>query len=85
MADETREITVRIGTRLTDAEIRAIDPRDIGRLQAQPPKPDVEGQIFACSCFFVCPYCGCASVEASSTSTGYRYFMCRCCGAMFRA
>ena len=82
MANESREITIRVGVKLTDAEIEAIDPKDRGRLQAQPGKPDVDGQSYTCVC--MCPYCGCSGFDVVSGS-GYRFYTCHCCGGTFKA
>jgi hypothetical protein len=82
MADESREITIRIGVKLTDAEVEAIDPKNIGHLQAQPPKSGVEGQ-WSYTCMCRCPLCGCTNYGRSAMD--YRYYTCNCCGGVFRA
>ena len=79
MADE---ISVKVGTKLTDAEVKAIDPKDIGRLYAQPKKAGVEGQSYLA--YQRCPYCGCVGTGWESAYV-YRYFTCHCCGGVFRA
>jgi hypothetical protein len=77
------EIKAKVGTKLTDAEVKALDPKDIGRLAAQPKKTAVEGQWDYVG-YQICPYCGCAGTGVMSTDV-YRYFTCHCCGGVFRA
>ena len=76
------EITARLGTRLTDAEVEALDPKDICLLQAQPRRSAVEGQADYVG-YQICPYCGCSGTGVMSTGA-YRYFTCHCCGGVFR-
>jgi hypothetical protein len=82
MAEEPKEIKIKVGSKLTDAEVKAIDPKDIGRLYAQPKKAGVEGQSYLA--YQRCPYCGCVGTGWESPYV-YRYFTCHCCGGVFRA
>jgi len=82
MADESNEITIKTGAKLTEAEIKAADPKEIGRLYAQPRKAAVEGQSMLA--YQRCPYCGCVGTGMESASV-YRYVTCHCCGGMFKA
>jgi hypothetical protein len=79
----SNEITAKIGTKLSEAEQRAVDPKKVGWSQAQPPKASVQGQLYTCGCQ-VCPYCGCASWSDGSSSPEYHYITCRCCGGTYR-
>jgi hypothetical protein len=82
MANEPREITVKVGTTLSDAEIKALNPKDIVTLYAQPEKTGVEGQADFVG-YQICPYCGCSGTGLMSSEV-YRYFTCHCCGGTFR-
>jgi hypothetical protein len=77
------EITAKIGTKLSEAEDKALDPREIGRVHAQPPKADVQAQWDEAN-LTICPYCGCAGRGHLSPYV-YRYFTCHCCGRTYRA
>jgi hypothetical protein len=83
MANGPTEITAKIGTRLTEAEARMIDPEEIGRSQMQPGSFAVEGQERVE--YVVCPYCGCVSAVRGDNPALYRYFSCPCCCVLFRA
>jgi len=82
MASESKEVKVKVGTKLTDAEIKALDPKDIGKLYAQPKKAGVAGQDYLG--YVICPYCGCSGTAWESPYV-YRHFICHCCGGTFRA
>jgi len=82
MASESREIKAKVGTRLTDAEVKALDPKEIGRMHAQPKDKEVEAQLFRAA--QVCPCCGCVGWGWES-AYALRYFTCHCCGCTFRA
>jgi hypothetical protein len=73
------EIMAKIGKKLSDDEKKKVDPKEVGKLQAKPPKAPVEGQYMAAQ---VCPYCGCVGYGDVSP-TVYRYFTCHCCGGVF--
>ena len=75
------EIKAKIGTKLTEAEVKAADPKKIGKLQAKHPKADVEAQYPAIQ---VCPYCGCVGYGDESPNV-YVYYTCHCCGRTFKA
>jgi Rieske Fe-S protein len=83
MASESKEIKVKVGTKLTDAEVKALNPKDIAKLYAQPKKSGVEGQYNYVG-YQICPYCGCSGTGMMSTEV-FRYFTCHCCGGTFRA
>ena len=77
MAHESRDVTITVGSRLTDAEIKAIELEHIAHVQAQPKRRGSEGQ--ADRICVMCPYCGCVGWCELRTDT-VRYFACRCCG-----
>jgi len=86
MSDEITEHTILVGTRLTDAEVAALDPKDIGHLQAQPKRFEVEGESnIYCYCFHLCPCCGCASADPALSTATFHYYICHCCGGVYRA
>jgi hypothetical protein len=78
----SEEITAMVGIRVSAAELKEIDPREIGRLQAQPPRDEVEGQGGSLV-YVACPVCGCMGVY-SRREHCYRYNTYDCCGAAFR-
>jgi hypothetical protein len=80
MTDAPKEMKVKVGKKLTDAEVKALDPKDIARLYAQPQKAAVEGQDYIQ--YQICPYCGCSGTGVASPYV-YRYFTCHCCGGTF--
>lgn len=75
------EIKVKIGTKLSEAEEKDLDPKKVGKLQAKHPKADVEKEAYLT--LQACPYCGCAGWLESDTT--YLYLTCHCCGRTFRA
>jgi hypothetical protein len=77
------EVKAKVGTKLSDAEVKALDPKDVGRMSAQPKKLPVEGQ-WVHQVYQICPCCGCGGYGWESTIQ-YRYFTCHCCGCTFRA
>jgi len=77
----TGEIKAKIGKKLSDDEVKKIDPKAVGKLQAKHPKADVEAQYTAIQ---VCPYCGCVGY-GNESATVYLYFTCHCCGRTFAA
>jgi len=81
MAEQPKEFKVKLGTRLSNAEAKALDPKDIGRLYAQPRKVEIEAE--AVTAYRLCPYCGCVGTGAES-QYAFHYFTCHCCGAIFR-
>jgi hypothetical protein len=76
------EISLKVGTKLSEAETKALDPQEVGWLQAQPPKADVQGQIYPQYVF--CPYCCCIGAEPAGTVSCSTYCTCHCCGAVFK-
>jgi len=72
---------IKIGKKLSEDEEKKVDPAEVGKLQAQPSKAQVEGQYTAIQ---VCPYCGCVGYGQESR-TVYRYFTCHCCHKVFYA
>lgn len=80
MANEQKEIQVKVGIKLSDAEVNALDPKDVGRMVAQPNKPAVEGQLVMT--YVWCPYCGCMGVMTPGPPG---YLTCHCCGYTIRA
>jgi hypothetical protein len=82
MASESKETKVKVGTKLTDAEVKALNPKDVGNLYAQPKKAGVEGQYYI-GTYQICPYCGCIG-NVGLRSPLPSYFVCHCCGGVFR-
>ncbi len=76
-----REIKAKIGTKVSDADKKGIDPKKIGKLQGKHPKADVEAEYLAIQ---VCPYCGCVGYGDESPAV-YLYYTCHCCGRVFKA
>ena len=77
------EIKDKIGTKISEAEQKGLDPKKVGKLQGKHPKGgDVEAQ--AALAFQVCPYCGSAGWGAESPFV-YLYFTCHACGRTFKA
>jgi hypothetical protein len=82
MSRET-SLTVKVGTKLTEAEMRAIDPKDVGQATDPSEKAGVEGQADgAQDQYWTCPYCGCLNKVA--VVSGYRFYNCHCCAVFFR-
>ena len=75
------EIKVKIGTKLSEAEEKSLDPKKVGKLHAKYPKADVEKEAY--SDLWVCPYCGCAGYDDSPV-VGQVYRTCHCCGRTMR-
>jgi len=75
------EIKATIGTKMSDAEQSAVDPKDVGKLAQTPAKAPVEAQSQA---FQICPYCG-AGGWGNESPYVYRYFTCHNCGRTFRS
>lgn len=78
----SNEIKIRVGTKLSEAERKAVDPKEVGWSQAQPPKADLQGQMYTCGCSH-CPHCGCFNWDSSPTP--YGYIICHCCGGLYKA
>jgi RNase P subunit RPR2 len=80
----SKEITMKVGVKLSDAEIKAVDAKDICHPQSQPGGAAVEGQEESQTVYVTCPYCGCVG---SYRVGGYQfsYFQCHCCAQMYRA
>ena len=75
----SNEITAKIGKKLSEAEQKAVDPKEVGRSQAQPPKVDLQDQG---TVLWICPYCGCANWTSSGRL--YHYVSCHCCCVFYR-
>ena len=50
------DIKAKIGTKLSETEQKALDPKKVGKMQGKHPKADVEAQYTSLQ---VCPYCSC--------------------------
>ncbi len=77
----SKEVKAKVGTKMTEAEQKAVDQKQVGKLQSQHPKTDVEAEYRALQ---ICPYCGCTG-WGDESPTVYLYFTCHCCGRTFRA
>jgi hypothetical protein len=75
------DIKAKIGTKLSETEQKALDPKKVGKMQGKHPKADVEAQYTSLQ---VCPYCSCVGYSQESP-TVYLYFTCHCCGRIFKA
>jgi hypothetical protein len=80
------EVTVILGTKLTEQERQSADMTTATWLTAQPPPgTDVEAQ---CSdntyCAHICPVCGCISWATGQPQPWGHIFICHCCGSVFR-
>ena len=75
------EVTVKIGTKLSEQEQQSVDMTKAVRLTPQPPPGSgVVGQDLTCQ-VTVCPACGC--VGYGDTQSDYRSWcavICHCCG-----
>jgi hypothetical protein len=78
MADE---IKIRVGKKVSDAELRTIDPKEIGRLQSQPKQVEVQGEHYF-SRYVLCPGCGCVNVIPREDVCTFG--LCHCCGSALR-
>ena len=74
------EVTVKLGTKLSEQEQQNVDRTKAVWLTAQPPGAGVVGQDFCCQ-YVICPYCGCIGCAAQ----GYSATICHCCGRVTRA
>jgi hypothetical protein len=75
-----KEIKVKIGGILTEAEAKASDPSKIGTTQAGHPKTDVEPEFESLR---ICPFCG-AGAWCNWQYEG-QTFACWNCGNVFSA
>lgn len=75
------EIKAKVGTKMSEAEQKALDKSKVGKIQGAHPKGEVEAEY---SAFQICPYCGCGGWGSESTYV-YLYFTCHCCGQTFKA
>ena len=73
------EVTVKVGKKMSDAEVKAVDPKEIGQMTSQPKKSEVEAEYLVAQ---RCPYCGCIGYGDVSPYV-VRYFTCHCCGGVF--
>jgi hypothetical protein len=78
----SKEITAKVGVKLSDAETKVVGTKEIGHLQSQPGRAAVEGQE-GHLVYVTCPYCGCVG---SYRVGGYQwsYFQCHCCAQLYR-
>jgi hypothetical protein len=80
----SKEITMKVGVKLSDAEIKTVDAKDICHPQSQPGGAAVEGQEESQTVYVTCPYCGCVATFRVRGSQ-WSYVQCRCCNVMYRA
>ena len=72
------EVTVKLGTKLSEQEQQNVDRTKAVWLTAQPPPgADVVGQDYSCH-YVICPYCGCIGCAAQSEP--WHVGICHCCG-----
>ncbi len=75
------EITIRVGTKVSEAELRTIDPKEISRLRAQPEQAEVQGEQYF-SRYILCSGCGCVNVIPRGDVCTFG--SCHCCGTFLR-
>ena len=80
------EVTAKIGTKLSEQEQQSFDMAKAQWLTAQPPPgTDVEAQCSANTyCGHICPYCGCVGWDIEPQPQAWHFFICHCCGRVFR-
>jgi hypothetical protein len=74
------DVKFTMGEKLSEADQKKADPKEVGHMRSQPPKAEVEAEYIVRQ---ICPYCGCVGYGDVSPYR-FRYFTCHCCGGVFR-